>query len=115
MLAQVMMISHVLGKAGFCRSEQYTTVRQPCDIFQHIRMFDSRHGRFAPGKRGMPGHQYARDCDGIEAAFSKPPNDYGAGVADVGFLHLLLSERLCDRDGTVEVVGMGGSEARNGS
>src|SRR5947209_4681365 len=115
MLAQVVVVPHVLWKAGFARSEQYTTVRQPSDIFQYIGVFDSGDRRFSPSKGSMPSHQHSGDGDRVKPFLPEPADDYGTGVAHIRLLHFMLGERLRDRNGAMEIIRVRGSQAGNGA
>ena len=96
-------------------AQEHAAEGQAGDVLEHVGVFDGFGGSFAPGKGGVAGHQHAGNGDGIEVVGAEAADDDGAGIADVGFGDFIGGEGLGDGNGTVEVVGVGGAEARNGA
>jgi hypothetical protein len=87
---------------------------QPSNVFENIGIFDCVGWRFSPCEGGMTGNEDSGYRDGVETLSAKTANDDGAGIANVAGGDFLSGESFCDRDGTVEVVGVGGAKAGNG-
>ena len=111
--AQVMMFGNVGRDSGFWSTEERTSVGEAGDVLKAVGVFDGIGGVFAPGKGGVAGDKDAGDGDGVEVVLAEVLDDNGAGVADVGFGDFVGSKGSGNRNGAVEIVGVGGAEAGN--
>ena len=114
-LAEVVVLADVGGNGIGGSIEEDGAKRKAGDVFKHIGVLHGIHGAFAPGKGSVPCHQHAGNGDGVECGRAESANDDSAGVADVAAGDLFGGERLCDRDRSVEIIGVGGAEARDGT
>ena len=95
-------------------AKQHAAEREARDVFEHVGVLDGVGYGFSPGKRGMAGDQNAGYGNGVEVLQPEAADDDRAGIADVGFGDFFGGQRFSDRNGTVEVVCVGGAEARDG-
>ena len=114
MLALVMVFGDVAGETVCGGSDGYGAIGEAGDVFEEIGVFDGCCRGFAPGEGSVTGDEDSGNGDGIEILFVKEAGDHCAGIENVGFVDLFGGERLGDGNGTVEVVGVGGAEARDG-
>ena len=114
MFAMVVMLGDVVRDSGFWSAQEHTAEGEAGDVLEYVGVFDSFGDVFAPGKRGVAGDKDAGDCNGVEGLGTEAADDYGAGIADVGLGDFGGGEGCGDGDGAMEVVGVGGAEARNG-
>jgi hypothetical protein len=63
----------------------------------------------------VSGDEDSGDGDWVEVFGTEAADNYGSRVADVAGGDLFGGERLCDGNGAVEVVGVGGAEAGDGA
>jgi len=113
MLALVMVFGNVNRNSGVGRFQQGAAVGEACYVLKDIGVFDGLGGCFTPDKWGMAGDEDSGNGERIEIVPSEAADDDCAGAANVGFGDFFGSQWLGDRDGAVEVIGVGGAEARN--
>ena len=76
-------------------------------------MLDGFGGRFSPCEGSVAGDQNSGNGNRVEAFGAKAAEDDSAGVADVGGGDFLGGEPFSDGNRAMEVVGVGGSQARD--
>ena len=114
MFALIVVFGYVSGEA-ICRGAQGDGAPGEAGyVFEQVGVFDGCCWGLAPGERGVAGDEDARDGDGVEVLFPEEAGYDRAGVEYVGFGYFFGGEWLGDRDGAVEVIGVGGAEAGDG-
>ena len=122
MLALVVVFRNVRRDFGFGQSrilssgpKQDGAEGETGDVFENVGVLERISYGFAPCKRGVAGDQNSRDGEGVEAFRTEAPDDDSAGVANIGLGDFLGGEGFGERDGAVEVVGVGCAEAGDGT
>ena len=87
------------------------TEREAGNVLENVGVFHGFRGRLSPGKGGVAGNQDSGDGDGVEMVEAEATDDDGAGVADVAGGDFFGGEGFGERDGAMEVIGVGGSQA----
>lgn len=114
-LALVVVLADVVGEPCRWSIQSYSAIGEAGDEFEQVGVLDGGGGSFSPGKGRMAGDKDAGDGERIEGAFLEEAGDHCTGVEDVGLFDFGGGERCGDGDFAVEVVGVGGSKAGDGS
>ncbi len=61
MLSQVAIFRNVIRDSGFWRTEKDTSKGEAGDVLENAGVLDGFSGSFAPGERGVAGHEHAGD------------------------------------------------------
>jgi hypothetical protein len=108
-------IVDVGGKACFRCSEEGRAEGEAGDVFEDVGVFDGGGGGFSPCERRVAGAEDAGDLERVEIVPAEVADDDYAGVVLVAGGGFLGGERVGEWDGALEVIGVGGAEAGDGT
>ena len=112
-LALVVMLGDVFLESRYGCPERDGSICQPRNVFEQVGIFNRRDSSLAPGEWGMTGDENSRYRDWVEFLLVKETRNDDAGVEYVCLFDLFGRLWFRNRNRTVEVVGVGGTQAGN--
>lgn len=115
MFAEVVVLANVIGYRRGRRVQENRTEGKAGNVLEDVRMFYCVRRVFSPGKGSVSSDQRPRNGNGIEPPGAKVSNDDCAGISHVAAGDFLRGEGFGDGDRAVEVIGVRGAEAGDGT
>jgi len=112
--AEVVAVEERFGDSGAFGTKGEGVVGHFGYIFEDYGVVGGFVGRGTPAEGGMAVDEAGGDGEVIDSLLLEEANDGLASFVDIAVLNRLIGEWWCDRDGAVEVVGVGGAEGWNG-
>ncbi len=112
--AEVVAVEEGLGDAGGVGLEGEGVVGHLGDGFEDDGVVGGVVGVSAPGEGGVAVDEAGGDGEGVDVVLLEVLDDGESGLVDVAAADGLVGEGWGAGDGTVEVVGVGGAEGRDG-
>lgn len=107
MFAEIVAIEQRLGHAFAFGIEGCGVKGHPCDGFEDDGIVRGVCGCFTPAEGCVAGNEHGGH--GIGVKITEAADDGDAGVVDVIAVDVVGGEFVCDRNGAIEIVGVGGA------